>query len=143
MNTKRQGGFSLIEIMVVIVIIGLMLGVVGPAVFQNIGDAQIGRIKSDFASIETALKTYRLDNYNYPSTEQGLQALVEKPDIEPVPRKWRSEGYLEKLPKDPWEREYVYVYEGNKFDIYSLGRDGMQGGEGEDGDISFRDADQE
>ncbi len=140
MLRKRQGGFSLIEIMVVIVIIGLMVGVVGPALFGNIAEAQKERIKNDFASIKTALQTYKLDNYTFPTTEQGLAALVSKPDADPVPRKWRDGGYLEKMPKDPFEREYIYLSpsdDGKPFDIISYGADGLQGGEGEAADISF------
>lgn len=139
MKNVRQGGFSLIEIMVVIVIMGLLLGVVGPAVFDNIKDAQKGRVKGDFATMKTALQTYRLDNYNYPTTDQGLEALVSKPDVEPIPRKWRTEGYIEKLPSDPWQRPYVYVSPGEEkpFEIFSYGRDGQQGGEGEDADINY------
>lgn len=142
MLRNRQGGFSLIEIMVVIVIIGLMVGVVGPALFGNIAEAQRERVKNDFASIKTALQTYKLDNYIFPTTEQGLSALVQKPDVDPVPRKWRDGGYLEKMPKDPWEREYIYFSpsdNGKGFDIVSYGADGLQGGEGEAADISFWD----
>lgn len=142
MLRNRQGGFSLIEIMVVIVIIGLMVGVVGPALFGNIAEAQRERVKNDFASIKTALQTYKLDNYIFPTTEQGLAALVQKPDVDPVPRKWRDGGYLEKMPRDPWEREYIYFSpsdNGKPFDIVSYGADGLQGGEGEAADISFWD----
>jgi general secretion pathway protein G len=141
MTVKREGGFSLIEIMVVIVIMGLLLSVVGPAVFQNISQAKTQTAKAHMASMKTALQSYRLDNYTYPTTEQGLQALVTKPDSEPVPRKWRSEGYMEKLPKDPWERDYIYTSpaDGHPFDIVTLGADGVQGGEGEDADISYWD----
>lgn len=142
MLRKRQGGFSLIEIMVVIVIIGLMVGVVGPALFGNIAEAQKERIKNDFSSIKTALQTYKLDNYTFPTTEQGLLALVAKPDSDPVPRKWRDGGYLERMPKDPFEREYIYLSpsdDGKPFDIISYGADGLQGGEGEAADVSFWD----
>ena len=143
MSRKRQGGFSLIEIMVVIVIIGLMVGVVGPALFGNIAEAQKERVKNDFASIKTALQTYKLDNYIFPTTDQGLEALVNRPDSDPTPRKWRDGGYLERLPKDPWERPYIYLSpsdNGKGFDIVSYGADGLQGGEGDAADISFWDA---
>ncbi|HEY7774837.1 MAG TPA: type II secretion system major pseudopilin GspG [Marinagarivorans sp.] len=142
MSRTRQGGFSLIEIMVVIVIIGLMVGVVGPALFGNIAEAQKERVKNDFASIKTALQTYKLDNYIFPTTEQGLEALVNKPTGDPVPRKWRDGGYLEKMPKDPWERAYIYLSpadNGKPFDIISYGADGLQGGEGDAADISYWD----
>jgi general secretion pathway protein G len=140
MSRSRQAGFSLIEIMVVIVIIGLMVGVVGPALFGNIGKAQQERIINDFASMKTALQTYKLDNYVLPTSEQGLAALVSKPDSDPVPRKWREGGYLEKMPKDPWDREYIYLSpadNGKPFDIISYGADGLQGGEGDSADVSF------
>lgn len=141
MNAKRQGGFSLIEIMVVIVIMGLLLSVIGPAVFDNIKQAQAQTVRGHMGSLKTALQSYRLDNYNYPTTEQGLQALASKPSAEPVPRKWRSEGYMEKIPKDPWERDYIYnsPADGHPFDIVTLGRDGVRGGEGEDADLSYWD----
>ncbi len=143
MSRQRQGGFSLIEIMVVIVIIGLMVGVVGPALFGNISEAQRERVKNDFASIKTALQTYKLDNYIFPTTEQGLDALVNRTDSDPSPRKFREGGYLERLPKDPWEREYIYLSpadNGKGFDIISYGADGVQGGEGDAADISYHDA---
>ncbi len=140
MLRNRQGGFSLIEIMVVIVIIGLMVGVVGPALFGNVYQAQVERVKNDFSSIKTALQTYKLDNYTLPTSEQGLLALVERPAE--GARKWREGGYLERLPKDPWENEYIYVSpadNGKPFDIISYGNDGLQGGEGEAADIGFWD----
>ncbi|MEY4589535.1 MAG: hypothetical protein RL497_1611 [Pseudomonadota bacterium] len=141
MTIKREGGFSLIEIMVVIVIMGLLLSVVGPAVFQNISQAKTETAKAHMGAMKTALQSYRLDNYTYPTSEQGLQALVAKPSSEPIPRKWRSEGYMEKLPQDPWERPYIYTMpsESHPFDIVSLGADGQAGGEGEDADISYWD----
>lgn len=142
MSHKRQRGFSLIEIMVVIVIIGLMVGVVGPALFGNVYQAQVQKVKTEFSTIETALDSYKLDNFTYPTSEQGLFALVSRPDAEPVPRKWREGGYLKKMPKDPWEREYIYLSpsdNGKPYDIISYGADGLQGGEGEAADISVWD----
>jgi general secretion pathway protein G len=139
MFQRRQGGFSLIEIMVVIVIIGLMVGVVGPALFGNVAEAQRERVKNDFAAIKTALQTYKLDNFNFPTSEEGLEALVSKPESA---RKWRDGGYLEKLPKDPWENPYIYVSPGENgkpFDLISYGNDRQQGGEGEGADIGFWD----
>lgn len=140
MKQRGQRGFSLIEIMVVIVIMGLLLSVVGPKVFENISQARVQTAKSHMANLKTALDSYRLDNYRYPSTEQGLQALVFKPNGEPQPKRWRQ--YMDKLPKDPWENDYVYVSPGDNgrpFDLYTLGADGVRGGEGEDADISFWD----
>lgn len=140
MQHKGQRGFSLIEIMVVIVIMGLLLSIVGPQVFDNVGKAQDQTVKAHFGNIKTALDTYRLDNFRYPTTEQGLEALVFQPSAEPVPKKWRQ--YMEKLPRDPWDNEYVYSSpgdDGRPFDIVSLGADGTRGGEGPDADRSYWD----
>lgn len=137
--TKQQRGFSLIEIMVVIVIMGLLLSYVAPKVFQNVEKAQQQKVQADFSSIKTALANYRLDNFVYPTSEQGLEALVTKPTIAPEPRGWRSEGYLDKIPQDPWQREYLYLSPGENgrpFEIYTLGADGVRGGSGQDADIS-------
>jgi general secretion pathway protein G len=136
---KQQQGFSLIEIMVVIVIMGLLLSYVAPKVFQNVEKAQLQKVQADFSSIKTALANYRLDNFVYPTSEQGLEALVTKPQIAPEPRGWRSEGYLDKVPSDPWQREYLYLSPGENgkpFEIYTLGADGVRGGSGQDADIS-------
>lgn len=137
--TKKQRGFSLIEIMVVIVIMGLLLSYVAPKVFQNVEKAQQQKVQADFSSIKTALASYRLDNFVYPTSEQGLEALVTKPTIAPEPRGWRSEGYLDKIPQDPWQREYLYLSPGENgraYEIYTLGADGVRGGTGQDADIS-------
>ena len=135
---KRNRGFSLIEIMVVIVIIGLMVGVVGPVLIEHLRSGETGRIKSDMSTIKTALQTYEMDNYRLPTTEQGLEALVNKTDLEPLPKKWPKRGYLERMPKDPWGQPYVYINDGDTFELYSLGRDGQQGGDGEDKDIYYK-----
>ena len=143
MNVKKtcclESGFSLIEIMVVIVITGLMISIAGPMVIDHLRDAEQSKIKQDFASIKVALQTYEIDNYSYPSTEQGLDALVNKTDIDPLPRRWRERGYLERMPLDPWNVPYVYVREGIDFDVYTLGRDGQMGGQGPDQDIHFQE----
>lgn len=140
MKLQRQSkGFSLIEIMVVIVIMGLLLSYVAPKVFQNVEKAQLQKVQADFSSIKTALGNYRLDNFVYPTSEQGLEALVSQPQVAPEPRNWRSEGYLEKVPQDPWQREYLYVSpgeDGRPYEIYTLGADGVRGGTGQDLDIS-------
>lgn len=136
---KQQRGFSLIEIMVVIVIMGLLLSYVAPKVFQNVEKAQLQKVQADFSSIKTALANYRLDNFVYPTSDQGLEALVTKPQIAPEPRGWRSEGYLDKVPSDPWQREYLYLSPGENgkpYEIYTLGADGVRGGSGQDADIS-------
>jgi len=132
---KRQDGFTLIEIMVVVVILGILAALIAPSVIGRIDDAQIVAAKQDISSIEGALKLYRLDNFRYPTTEQGLDALVTRPDDSTA--KWPEGGYLPRLPKDPWNRPYLYLQPGNNgpVDIYSLGRDGQPGGEGPDADI--------
>lgn len=140
-KTTRQAGFSLIEIMVVLVIMGLLMGVVGVNVMGNLKKANVGRVFADFKQIETGLDSYRLDNYVYPSSEQGLEALIEKPALDPVPRKYRDGGYLKDTPLDPWDREYLYISPGESraYDIYTYGADGVPGGEGDARDISVWD----
>ena len=120
--------------MVVVIILGILAAIVAPNVIGRVGDAQITAAKSDIRGIENAMKLYRLDNFNYPTSEQGLQALVTRP-ADPNIRNWKQ--YLDQLPKDPWGNPYLYLNPGNnaEIDIYSLGRDGRPGGEGEDADI--------
>ena len=134
---NRQSGFSLIEILVVLVIMGLLISVVAPTVLNSADDARIQKAQADFKSIETALKIYRLDNYVYPTTEQGLNALVEPSTLAPEPRNFKRGGYLSELPVDPWGREYLYLSPGEhgEVDIYTLGADGLPGGEGQAADI--------
>lgn len=133
-------GFTLIEIMVVIIILGILAVYIGPKIMGRPGQAKQVKAKVDISALETALKLYKLDNGGFPSTEQGLQALVEKPETGNVPKKWREEGYLDKskVPKDPWGNEFVYLSPGvhGDFDIISYGGDGVPGGEGEDKDIN-------
>jgi general secretion pathway protein G len=133
----RSKGFTLIELMVVLVILGVLAAMIAPRIMDRPDEARIIAAKADIASIIQALKMYRLDNIRYPSTEQGLQALVSKPTIAPVPENWKSGGYLEKLPKDPWGNPYVYLNPGRHgdIDVISLGTDGQSGGEGKDADI--------
>lgn len=141
-NWRGQSGFSLIEIMVVVIIIGLLASIVAPAVLNRADDARIQKVHADFRNIQTALKLYRIDNFVYPSSEQGLEALTERPTIAPVPRNWRQGGYLEELPRDPWGNPYQYLSPGEsrEYDIYTLGADGVSGGDGQNADISVWDA---
>ena len=136
---NRMRGFSLVEILVVLVIIGLLVSIVAPNVLQRADEARIEKVRADFKNIETALKLYKLDNFNYPTTEQGLAALVEKPTIDPIPRNWKQGGYLEKIPEDPWGNPYKYLnppeFGHGDFYLYSLGADGVSGGEGQNADI--------
>lgn len=140
-NRGRQSGFSLIEIMVVVIIIGLLASIVAPQVLNRADEARIQKVKSDFKSIQTGLKMYRIDNYAYPTSEQGLQALVERPTMAPQPRNWDESGYLEQLPRDPWGNPYLYLSPGESHDynIYTLGADGVSGGEDQNADISVWD----
>ena len=132
---RMHAGFTLIEIMVVVVILGILAALIAPNVISRIDDAQIVKVQQDLRAIESALKLYRLDNFRYPDTEQSLDALVTPPQ-DPNAR-WPVGGYLDRLPRDPWDRPYEYLYPGNQgeFDVYSLGRDGQQGGEGLDADF--------
>jgi general secretion pathway protein G len=135
---RIQRGFTLIEIMVVIVIIGLLAAVIAPQMLNRVGDARKAKAKQDIQALETALTMYKLDNFNYPTNEEGLKALVEKPN-DPNVKNWRAGGYLEhqRLPKDPWNNDYQYQYPGTHgdVDIFSLGADGQPGGEGENADV--------
>jgi len=129
-------GFTLIELMVVVIILGILALYVGPKIMGEPEKAKRVKAKMDISTLETALKMYKLDNGEYPTTEQGLAALIEKPETGLIPKKWREGGYLEKhkVPKDPWGNEYVYISPGvnGDFDIISYGKDGVAGGEGED-----------
>ncbi|MFO7276413.1 MAG: type II secretion system major pseudopilin GspG [Pseudomonadota bacterium] len=133
----RQRGFTLIEIMVVVVIIGLLAAVIVPQVVGRVDDARISKAKQDIQAFETALTMFKLDNFKYPTTEQGLRALVQQP-ADPTIRNWRPGGYLQRLNKDPWGNDYQYVYPGTRgreYDLFSFGADGQPGGEGVDADI--------
>lgn len=129
MARQRQSGFTLIEIMVVVVILGILAGIVVPRIMDRPDDARISKARSDIRAIESALNLYRLDNNVYPSTDQGLEALVERPTGNPEPRNWREGGYLDRLPKDPWGNDYQYLNPGehSDIDIFSYGADGQPG----------------
>jgi general secretion pathway protein G len=138
MNLKSaQAGFTLLEIMVVVVIIGILAALVMPKIISRPDEARAIAAKQDIASLLQALKLYRLDNLRYPVTEQGLQALVTKPATAPIPPNWKSGGYIERLPKDPWGNPYQYLNPGvqGEIDVFSFGADGVPGGEGNDADI--------
>jgi general secretion pathway protein G len=130
-------GFTLVELMVVIVIIGLLATLVALTVLPNLGKANDQKAKADIATLEQAMELYRLSNLNYPSTADGLQALVKPPASLTDPSRYQQGGYIKKLPNDPWGRPYLYASPGQKgtFDIYTLGADGAPGGTGENADI--------
>jgi len=137
----RSRGFTLIEVMVVIVILGVLAALVVPRILDRPDDARRVAARADIATISAALKLYRLDNQRYPTTEQGLAALVAKPEVAPVPPNWKPGGYLERLPKDPWGRPYLYLHPGLKgeIDVYSSGADREPGGSGADADVGSWD----
>ncbi|MGH8456115.1 MAG: type II secretion system major pseudopilin GspG [Stenotrophobium sp.] len=136
-SRSPQGGFTLIEIMVVVVIIGLLAAIVAPKILGRTDDARIAKAKQDISVLESALNLYKLDNYTYPSTQQGLEALVAQPSGDPQPKNYKLGGYIKSLPKDPWGNPYQYLQPGThgEFDIFSLGADGKPGGEGVNADI--------
>ena len=141
---RAQRGFTLIEIMVVVVIIGLLAAVVVPQFLSKVDDARVSKAKQDIQALETALTMYKLDNYTYPTTEMGLKALVQKPDPA-VAKNWRPGGYLQHLNKDPWKNDYQYANpgtHGGEYDLYSYGADGQVGGEDYKADIGNWNLDQ-
>jgi general secretion pathway protein G len=133
---RRLRGFTLIEIMVVVIIIGLLAAVVVPQFLGRVDDARVAKAKQDIQAMETALTLFKLDNFKYPTTDQGLAALSTKPGDASV-RNWRAGGYLKKVNKDPWGNDYQYLLPGThgEYDLYSLGADGQPGGEDADADI--------
>lgn len=134
---SRQGGFTLLEVMVVVVILGILATLVVPKIIGRPDEARVIAAKQDIASVMQSLRLYRLDNQRYPTTEQGLQALVARPAAAPVPLNWKAGGYLERMPKDPWGNLYQYLNPGvhGEIDLFSFGADGAPGGEGNDADI--------
>ena len=137
---RRRGGFTLIEMLVIIAIIAVLAAVVAPEVFRNVGDANASAARQQIELMGTALDNYRLDNHAYPTTEQGLSALRVEPTVGERPRRWRGPYLRRAIPDDPWGRPYVYaspgVHDPRGYDLSSLGRDGREGGEGEDADVT-------
>jgi general secretion pathway protein G len=134
---RREHGFTLIEIMVVVVILGILAALVAPNVIRRIDDARVTKARQDIRAYETALNLYRMDNFRYPTTELGLQSLVTRPN-DPNIRNWKEGGYIDGLKKDPWGNDYLYLSPGTRggeYDLYTLGADGQPGGEGPDADI--------
>lgn len=129
-NLNRSSGFSFIEIMVVVIIIGILATIIVPQLMSRPDEARIVKAKTDITAIENALNLYRLDNGVYPTTDQGLQALVSKPTSDPIPRNWKP--YLKQMPKDPWGHNYNYLNPGEhgEIDVFTYGADGQPGGEG-------------
>lgn len=136
-NRRRAAGFTLIEVMVVVVILGILAAIIVPKVMDKPDQARITKARQDIRAVESSLNLYKLDNYVYPTTDQGLEALVKKPSTTPIPPHWKDSGYLERMPVDPWGHPYQYLNPGvhGTIDIYSLGADGQPGGDGINADI--------
>ena len=138
---KSQAGFTLLELMVVLVILGALIGLVAPNILGRSDEAKVSVAKTQIRNIMSALDLYKLDNGNYPSTSQGLQALVTKPAGFPEAKNWKDSGYMQKLPEDPWGNEFLYISPGadGQYDLLSLGSDGREGGTGDAADLSKAD----
>ncbi len=136
-TNRHQRGFSLLEIMVVVVIIGILVATIAPNLFGEAERARLTRVKVDIAAFEDALQRYKMDNFNFPTTDQGLEALVGQSELPPEPKHFKQGGYVKRLQKDPWGNEYQYIVPGQSgpYDIFTLGADGEVGGEGENTDI--------
>lgn len=136
-SRRRARGFTLIEIMVVVVILGILAAIIVPNIMGTPGTARITAAKADIKLIESALELYKLDNFTYPSTQQGIAALVTQPSGDPPAPNWKAGGYLKSMPKDPWGHDYQYQQPGahGAIDVYSFGADGKPGGEGDNADI--------
>ncbi len=135
----NQRGFTLIEILVVVMILGLLISLAAPRIIGRTDDARVTKAMADIKAIEEALALYKLDSSRYPTTEQGLLALIEQPTTGDIPRRWREDGYLERVPLDPWDNEFIFASDARSYILRSLGADGAEGGEGVDADIDSRD----
>ena len=138
---SNQKGFTLIEVLVVVVIMGMLIGLIGPNILGQADRARVTTAKTQIATLSQALDMYKLDNHFYPTTDQGLDSLVVKPSASPIPRNWNPDGYIKgsKIPLDPWDGEFVYFSpgeDGQPFELFSLGADGRVGGDGYNADIS-------
>ena len=136
---KTMSGFTLIEILIVVVILGILGAVVVPNILSRPDTARVQAAQTDLRALSQTLEIYRLDNFQYPSSEQGLESLVDRPSGLPEPKNWNPEGYLKKLPTDPWGSPYLYEKTGSSYSLISLGADGQEGGEGFDADIRLND----
>ena len=136
---KTMSGFTLIEILIVVVILGILGAVVVPNILSRPDTARVQAAQTDLRALSQTLEIYRLDNFQYPSSEQGLESLVDRPSGFPEPKNWNPEGYLKKLPSDPWGSPYLYEKTGSSYSLTSLGADGQEGGEGFDADIRLND----
>ena len=141
MSTRQNKGFTLIEIMIVVVIISILGALIIPNVIGRDDQARLTAVKTDLAGLGTALEMYKMDNFKYPSTDQGLDALITKPSGFPEPKNYNPGGYLQKKkePVDPWNNPYIYLQRGSDFELYSLGADGSEGGEGINADVSYEE----
>jgi len=137
LNPRISSGFTLIEVMVVVAILAILAALVVPRIMDRPDEARVIKTRQDIRAIESALQLYRLDNFQYPSTDQGLEALVSRPSGSPEAKNWKSGGYLERMPKDPWGNEYQYLHPGlrGEVDIFSYGADGSRDGQGVSSDI--------
>ena len=142
-SPRNMRGFTLIEIMVVVVILGILASVIAPRIMDNPDKARVSKAMHDINALESALDVYKLDNFIYPTTDQGLEALIKKPTDSPEPPNWKEGGYVKRLKKDPWGNDYLYLSPGEhgEIDIYSLGADGAPGGDGFNADIGNWDTD--
>ena len=134
---RRQGGFSLLEIMVVVVIIGILVATIAPNLFGETERARLTRVKVDITSLEDALERYKMENFTYPTTDQGLEGLITQSTLPPEPKHFKQGGYVKRLQKDPWGNEYQYISPGQAgpYDLFTLGADGEIGGEDANADI--------